>query len=243
VLALAKPQTTVAVPVDRASIMLVTDTSGSMSADDVAPSRLAAAQQAARAFLDKVPDRVRVGLVTFADQAALTQQPTTDHAAVRAAVDGLSSQGGTATGEALDAAIKALRPTSRSRTPVAVVLLSDGARTAGRDPLPIADMAKRLGVPVNTVALGTADGTLLTPRGPIAVPPDPQTLAEIASRSGGTPFTAEDADGLQAVYRKLGTQLGTKDEKREITVAFAAGGLLLLGAGLTGGLRNRPTLT
>jgi Ca-activated chloride channel family protein len=242
-LALAKPQTTVAVPVERASIMLVTDVSGSMAADDVSPSRLAAAQAAAKEFVDEVPDSVQVGLVSFSDGSAVTQQPTQDHDAVKAAIDSLGAQGGTATGEALDTAIKALRPSGQPRTPAAIVLLSDGATTVGREPVPVAQEAKRVGVAVNTVALGTPDGMLMTPRGAVAVPPDPETLAQIASSSGGRAFAAEDADGLQAVYRELGSQLGTKDEQREVTAAFAAGGLLLLGAGLAGGLRNRPTLT
>ncbi|MBI5104737.1 MAG: VWA domain-containing protein [Solirubrobacterales bacterium] len=243
-LALARPQATVAVPVEKASIMLVTDTSGSMSATDVAPSRLDAAQEAARDFLGEVPETVRVGALSYSDAARLDIAPTDDRDAVRSAIDGLAADGGTATGDALDVAVKALRQKRGDRTPAAVVLLSDGKTTAGRDPVPVAAAAKRLRVPIYTVALGTEGGTLPGPGGQaVPVPPDPETLAQIASSSGGAAFTADDADQLSGVYRKLGSQLGTKEEQREITAAFAAGGLLLLGAGLAGGLRLRPTLT
>jgi Ca-activated chloride channel family protein len=242
-LALARPQTTVAVPVEEASIMLVTDTSRSMLADDVAPSRLAAAQQAARDFLGQVPGTVRVGVLSYSDSVAVSQAPTQERAPVTAAIDGLAANGGTATGEALDAALKALRADRQARTPAAIVLLSDGQTTVGRDPVPVAQEAKRLGIPVYTVALGTPDGTVQGPTGPLAVPPDPESLQEIAAASGGKAFTAEDADGLSGVYHELGSRLGTKDEQREITAGFAAGGLLLLGAGLAGGLRTRSPLT
>jgi Ca-activated chloride channel family protein len=231
------------VPVEQASIMLVTDTSRSMLAEDVAPSRLAAAQEAARDFLDEVPDSLRVGALSYSDSATVAQTPTTDRAPVKAAIDGLVADGGTATGEALDVAVRALRPGGEGRTPAAIVLLSDGKTTVGRDPVEAARIAREQGVPVYTVALGSSDGTVPGPMGPLSVPPDPETLAQIAQASGGKAFTAEDADGLTAVYRELGSRLGTKDEEREVTAAFAAGGLVLLGLGLAGGLRARSPLT
>ncbi|HYF26450.1 MAG TPA: VWA domain-containing protein [Baekduia sp.] len=243
--ALARPQATVRVPVEQASVLLVTDTSGSMLAEDVAPSRLAAAQRAARDFLDEVPDAVKVGTVSFADTASLSQAPTTDHDAVRSAVGGLAAQGGTATGEALDTALDALRPGGTAAgPPAAVVLLSDGATTVGRDPAQVAATARRLGVPVHTVALGTPGGTVPDPRGGVLrVPPDPESLTRIAGASGGRAFSAADADGLRAVYRELGSRLGTEPQEREITVAFTGAGLLLVAGGLAAGVRRRPTLT
>ncbi|WP_205697098.1 VWA domain-containing protein [Conexibacter sp. SYSU D00693] len=244
-LALARPQATVAVPVEQASILLVTDTSRSMLADDVSPSRLAAAQAAARDFVSDVPDTVRVGLVSYSDAAAVTQAPTTDRAALGAAIDGLAADGGTATGEALRLAVDTLRPSgSRARVPSAVVLLSDGATTVGRDPVGVARAARAAGVPVYTVALGTESGTIDSPdgRGPVLVPPDPETLARIAETSGGEAFSAQDADALHGVYERLGSRLGRKRERREITAGFAAGGLLLLGSGVVAGIRRRPAL-
>jgi Ca-activated chloride channel family protein len=243
-LAIAKPQRTVAVAIERASILLVTDTSRSMLADDVAPSRLAAAQSAAKDFLDEVPDALQVGALSYSDRAALMQAPTTDRAAVAAAVDSLSANGGTATGDALDLAVKSLRSNgTASGPPSAIVLLSDGATTVGRDPVAVARAAATLKVPIYTVALGTGAGTVIGPNGmPVTVAPDPETLDAIARASGGRAFAVEDADGLSGVYRELGSKLGRRNEQREITAGVAVGGLLLLGGGLAGSLRRRPVL-
>jgi Ca-activated chloride channel family protein len=247
VLAIARPQVSVAVPVERASIMLVTDVSGSMNADDVDPSRIAATRRAATRFVDEVPDGQRVGLVSFSDTASVLQTPTEDHDAVRAALGSLTADGATATGEALQAAIEQLRPDEgAARTPSAIVLLSDGARTAGRDPLPVAREAERLGIPVSTISLGTDAGTVANPLQPGAapqrVPPDPQTMREIARASGGQAYTVEDADRLDEVYENLGSRLGTKQEDREVTAGFAGVALVLLGAALALGLRGRAKL-
>ena len=242
-LAIAKPQRSVAVPVEQASVLLVTDTSGSMAAVDVEPTRLHAAQEAARDFVDEVPDTLKVGMLSYSQAVSLRSVPTEDRELVRAAIDALAADGGTATGEALDVAVRTLRPRGRSGPPSAIVLLSDGKTTAGRDPIEPARMAKRLRVPIFTVALGTADGYVVGPGGGlIPVPPDVETLREIAKQSGGRAFTADDADDLGSVYRRLGSQLGTKKVKKEITAGFAAGGLLFLGAGMIAALRRRPVL-
>ena len=122
------------------------------------------------------------------------------------------------------------------------MLLSDGATQAGRDPVEVADEARAAGVPVYTVALGTADG-IVEAGGPVLrVPPDPEALAEVAERSGGATFAAEDADALDEVYERLGSKIGTRQEKREISAGFAAAGLLLLGGSLLTSLRWRGRL-
>jgi Ca-activated chloride channel family protein len=228
--ALARPQVSVAVPSEQASIVLAMDHSGSMMATDVAPSRLVAAREAGEAFLGKVPARVRVGGVVFNDVATAVSSPVTDREAVKQAINAaMTPSGGTATGDALATSLEMIKAT---KAPGAIVLLSDGKATHGRDPLPVADEAKRLGVPIYTVALGTAGGTL--PNGD-AVPPDTATLSEIASRSGGQAFTADQAEELSAVYEKLGSEVAEKLQKREVTSAFAGGAalLLLLGGGLS----------
>lgn len=244
--ALARPQRTVAVPVDKASVVLVTDESGSMSATDVSPSRIEAVANAARSFMDKVPDELQVGFIGFSATVQGVVEPTTDHAQIRAQIDALAADGGTATGDALTAALDRLqrrRGTDGSVAPAAIVLLSDGKTTAGSDPVRAAMRAGRLKIPVFTVALGTDDGVVFGPGGQaIAVPPDPETLREIARRSGGQTFQVDDADELGAVYEALGSKIGTKDEQREITAAFAAGGLLLLLGGLGTSLRWRGRL-
>jgi Ca-activated chloride channel family protein len=228
--ALARPQISVAVPAEQATIVLAMDHSGSMAATDVAPSRLDAALRAGEAFLDKVPAKVRVGAVAFDNAAAAVQSPTTDREALREALrQAMRPEGGTATGDALATSLQMIRA---ARAPGAIVLLSDGKATHGRDPLPVAQEARRLQVPIYTVALGTAAGTL--PNGD-AVPPDTATLEQIAQRSRGEAFTAEQADALSAVYEKLGSEVATKKEKREVTAGFAGGAaiLLLLGGGLS----------
>jgi Ca-activated chloride channel family protein len=229
--ALARPQVSVAVPAEQASIVLAMDHSGSMQATDVAPSRLEATVAAGDAFLDEVPREVKVGGVVFDHRAEGVQAPTTDRAALRQALrEAMRPSGGTATGDALATSLAMLQAQGEGerRPPAAIVLLSDGASTHGRDPLPVADETRALGIPVYTVALGTAEGTL--PNGE-RVPPDTDSLRAIAERSGGEAFTAEQADALSAVYERLGSEIATEKEDREVTAALAGGAVLLLGAG------------
>jgi Ca-activated chloride channel family protein len=242
-LALARPHATVAVPKEQASIVLVTDVSRSMLAEDVDPSRLEAARSAAQRFLDEVPDEARVGAVAFSSDPHTIEPPTDEREEVEELVDGLSADGGTATGDALAAALDLIDGPAAERPPAAILLLSDGETTTGRDPLPVARSARRLGIPIHTVALGTRDATIETPTGvEIPVPPDPETMARIAELSGGRGFQADDADDLGRIYEDLGTRVATETEKREITVAFAAGGALLLAAAAALGLRATARL-
>ncbi|MEA2257033.1 MAG: Ca-activated chloride channel [Solirubrobacteraceae bacterium] len=243
VVAAARPETTVAVPINRAAIMLVNDVSGSMQATDVAPSRLVAARNAAKRFARRVPARVNVGVMAFNEKPQVLQSPTTDRAAVEAALDRLKVSGSTATGEAIQQATTVLRRVPGEggrRPPAAIVLISDGSSTRGIDPVGAAQAAGRLHIPVYTVALGTPQGTITVPRAnggtaTRSVPPDPQSLAQIARASGGRAYAAADADRLSRVYERLGSQLGRKNAKREVTAGFAGGGLalLLLGAAMS----------
>jgi Ca-activated chloride channel family protein len=236
--ALARPQATVAVPVERASAVLVMDSSRSMLADDVDPSRLDAAKAAGGSFLDEVPDSLRVGLVGFSTSPHTLRPPTTDRDDVRETIDGLVPDGGTATGDALRASLEMLEGRDgKRRPPSAVVLLSDGRASTGSEPLDAAARAAKLKIPVHTVALGTDDATVPSPDGRAVLPatPDPEALRDIARQSGGRFFEAADSGDLTDVYEELGSQIGTKDEKREITAGFAAGGavLLLIATGLS----------
>jgi Ca-activated chloride channel family protein len=242
-LALARPEATVAVPVERASVVLVTDTSGSMNATDVEPSRLAAAKAAGLSFVDRVPDELQVGLVAYSDAPHTVLRPTQERGEVRAALEGLQADGATAAGDALASALRALGERGDDAPPAAVVLLSDGANTVGQDPVEAAGAARTAGVPVYTVALGTTSGQITTPDGrTLAVPPDPATLQDVAQASGGRAFAAEDAGSLDEVYERLGSQIGTRKEQREISAGFAAAGLLALGAALFTSLRWRGRL-
>jgi len=243
VVAAAKPQTTVAVPVEHASIMLMTDVSGSMEAQDVKPSRLVAVRRAATTFVDGVPKQVNVGVIAFNQTATVLQSPTTDRIAVKSALQRMQSSGGTATGDAIRAATRILSaPTGLNGkpAPAAIVLLSDGKSTKGVAPLTAAQEAGRKHIPIYTVALGTAGGTITVPRQgggteTRQVPPDPATMRQIASASGGQAFAAADEQRLSQVYERLGSQLGRKNEPREISSMFAAAALafVLAGAALT----------
>jgi Ca-activated chloride channel family protein len=239
IVAAARPERTVAVPVERASIMLLTDNSGSMEATDVKPNRLTAAKQAAQRFIASVPARVNLGVLAFNQTPRVLQSPTRDRFDVSAAIERMTPSGGTATGEAIATATKVLRRVPGElgrRPPSAIVLLSDGVSTSGADPVAAAQAAGRLHIPIYTVALGTSSGQIQVPRRgggtrTQAVPPDPKSLAQIARAAGGQAFTARTATGLKQVYEKLGSQLGHREEKRQVTSAVAGGGLLVLLAG------------
>jgi Ca-activated chloride channel family protein len=240
VAALAKPQATIAVAAEQASVVLVTDRSGSMQATDVAPDRLRAAKASAEELLARVPRRLRVGAIMFNQRAEVLEPPTTDRVAVHDAVNKITPAGGTATGDALDAALRIVRPGGRGTAPAAIVLLSDGASVKGVNPLDAARRARRLKVPVHTISLGTAQGTIVVQRADgsgrhvVKVPPDPRTMRRIAQITGGETFAATDAAKLESAFKRLGSQVGRKHEKREITAGFAGGALVLvlLGAGL-----------
>jgi Ca-activated chloride channel homolog len=246
IFALAKPQRTEAVPVQRGSIMLITDHSRSMQATDVAPDRLSAAQAAADRFLRQVPSAVRIGVVAFSSAPDAVQNPTTDHSLPKRVIDLQVADGATATGDALQVGLDTLSHSRENgkRPPAAMVLLSDGKTTTGQDPIAVAHEAAQLHIPIYTVALGTADATVPNPGfgPPLPVPPDPETLAEIARVSGGKAFTAEDSNRLSSIYKTLGSQFGTKDVKREITSGFVWAGLGLLLSGSALALRSRGRL-
>jgi Ca-activated chloride channel family protein len=230
--------------------MLATDSSGSMQATDVEPNRLDAGREAARGFVDTLPEEFRLGLVSFSNVSQLLVPPTDEREPVRAALDGLQAEGGTAIGTALETSLAGLRPViekaardrrrdrrgRRRPPPAVVVLLSDGYSTTGPEPLEVARRARELRVPVNTVALGTSAATVtlsdrLGGTRTVRVPPDRRTLRRIAEVTGGQYFAAADPEKLQDVYKRIGSRIGFRQEQREITVAFAAGGLGLMLAG------------
>ncbi len=243
IVAAARPQRTVAVPVDSAAIMLANDISSSMAATDVHPSRLAAAQRAATRFVAGVPSSVLIGQIEFARRPVLLQSPTTDHALTEAAIAQLRpGGGGTAIGDSITTALHVLTtlpPKAGHRPPSAILLMSDGSSNVGSDPLAAARQAKADHIPIYTISLGTPNGTIPIKRGSqtvnTPVPVSPQELAQIASSSGGRAYTAADSANASAVYAHLATQLGHKEVKRELTASVAGGGLvlLLLGSGLS----------
>src|SRR6201995_6105577 len=213
-------------------MMLVTDHSGSMAAQDVQPTRLAAAVSAANTFIDQLPATVRVGAIGFGTTPDAVQGPAANHAQARTPIGGLPANGGTDPGDALQLALQLLQGSNPKHVPSAILLLSDGAANAGPDPVGVSEEAKKDRIPIYTVALGTAGGVLPNPdpfAQPQQVPPDPQLMEEIARVSGGRAFNARSSDELSSIYKKLGSQLSTVARKHEITAWFAAAGVILLG--------------
>jgi Ca-activated chloride channel family protein len=226
------------VPDGRAAVVLATDRSASMRATDVRPSRITAVRRAAKGFLDDVPKQVKVGSVAFNDRVTRIESPRLRRGAVRESIDALAAEGGTATGEAIAASMRSLERARgpKGKNPAAIILLSDGFSTSGRDPLAAARAARRKGVRVYTVSLGTATGTIDVERrdGTVRrreVPPDSASLREIARITKGRAYRAGDRIRLEEVYDHLGDEVGTRKEQRQITSAFAGGALLLLAAG------------
>ena len=248
-IALARPEATVAVPEERASVVLVTDVSGSMLSRDVAPSRMSAVRRAALDFVNRAPSELRVGAVSFNQAVQAIEPPRAERERTRALIASLRPSGGTATGSGLAAALglleqsrargndraannRAQRERNR-RDPAAVILISDGAATHGRDPIPVAREAARARIPVYTVALGTDEGTIEVdrPDGSTAtrsVPPDRDTMRRIAAISGGRTFSANADEELASVYERLGSRVATREERRQVTSAFAGGAVVLL---------------
>ncbi len=243
--AVARPRLTLAAISDRATVVLVVDVSTSMNAKDVAPSRLEAARSAITSFAERVPKRIRVGLVAFSDDPVVLTAPTTDRRALRDGIASLAPGFGTAIGDAVARAVELVRsstgevvPTSPDATASGVVvLLSDGAQTRGfLEPDDGARLARQAGVPVYTIALGTLGGTVTVPRGDttivVPVPPDRPTLARIAEATGGSTFEATDAGRLSAVYDNLGRVVARTSKPREVTDAFVAVAAALLAGGI-----------
>jgi Ca-activated chloride channel homolog len=231
VLALARPHVSYRAPVRAASVMLVSDESGSMASTDVQPTRLAAAERAANSFVDRLPSDARVGAIAFSSAPNAVQAPAVNHAAARAIIDGQSAGGGTATGNALELALELLHGGRAKHPASAIVLLSDGDANAGINVLTVSRQAGAEHIPIYTVALGTPSGTLPNPEPfapPFPVPPDPQLMQAIAQDSHGRSFGAQTADQLASIYRHLGTRLGSATRKREVTALFAIAGLALL---------------
>jgi Ca-activated chloride channel family protein len=237
--ALARPERTVAVEQRQGTVMLVHDTSGSMRATDVQPDRLSAARDAARTLANTLPEEFRLGLISFGSTAEQLSEPTTDRAQVLRAIDTLAIKGSTAMGEGLKLGVQAIRaPVTGTngrpqRLPGAIVLLSDGKSTRGTEPIEVLADAKRYKIPIYAIALGTPGGTMTRPDGTtVRVPPDTTTLQQLAKESGGRFFMAPTSRDLEAVYANLGRGLATRDEKQEVTAAFAGGALALLRGGL-----------
>ena len=232
---IARPTTSTRVPRDLATVMLAIDVSRSMDATDVLPSRIAAAQTAAKQFADELPERINLGLVKFAGTATVVVPPSIDRDAFKVAVDNLTLDDSTAIGDAMFASLDAISTFSKSSTaagdkpaPARIVLLSDGASNKGRTVASAIAAAVAAQTPVSTIAFGTADGSVnIDGEGQVSVPADKTTLNDIATQTGGTFHTAVSAQELQSVYANIGSQIGYTTARKDISWRFLAVGLLL----------------
>jgi Ca-activated chloride channel family protein len=237
IVGVARPHASVSVQREEATVLIAIDSSLSMSSQDIRPSRLIAAQRAARAFVDAMPKKFRVGVIGFAGRAYVAVPPTEDRGLVRSALKSLKSGEGTALGDAValgNRLARAERTSDGRIPPTAMLVISDGAQMSGRTtPATAAAQAKSLHIPVYTVVIGTPDGVVDVPlaggfTAQLRVPPSPETLRTVAQVTGAQFFTAPNADQLRRIYEKLGSRLGHRRESREVTDLFAGGSAAFL---------------
>lgn len=236
VVGMAEPARQVRIPKEAATVMLVLDTSASMQATDVKPTRLDAAIDAASSFVEDLPPQLRVGLVAFDRHARLLSPPTTDHETVLESIRSLTTGPGTAAGDALQAALDAIvaaeaqlggNPSSKHAS--AIVLLSDGVTTVGRPVSVAAEAAAQAEVPVSTIAFGTESGYVEVLGELIPVPADPATMAAVAEATSGKFFEAASGNQLRGVYEDIGTRVGYDIQQRDVTSGVLAIGTVVLG--------------
>lgn len=258
--ALARPAATVILPSQQGTVILTIDISGSMRAQDLKPTRLEAAKDAARTFVEKQPKNVRIGIVSFSESAALVQAPTQDREAVMAAINRLTWQRRTAIGSGILASLDAIfeepgaKKPSPPRDPLMspepkaeptpvphgtyapsiIVLMSDGQSNTGPPPLEIVDQASNRGVRVYTIGIGSPEGTILSLEGwSMRVRLDEETLKRIAEKTDAKYYKADNETDLRQIYQNLGTQLVFKPEQTELTAGFTGlAAVLLIIAGI-----------
>ncbi len=251
-LALARPEATVADPRYEGTVVLAFDVSASMAAADLAPTRMAAAKAAARQFVERQPATIKVAVVAFSESGVITQRPTADHAALNAAIERLSPQGGTSLGRGLQSSLTAIvgtpvqlpapggveesGPNLGYHGSAVVILLTDGEDTGGPDPQLVADLASSAGVRVYPVGLGSAQGTVLSIDGfQVATALDEALLRQIATTTDGRYYPAADQQALAQVYDSIRPGWTVQARRIEVTALFgaAAGLALLVGAVLS----------
>jgi Ca-activated chloride channel family protein len=229
--AFAQPSTQVDVPRERATVVIVIDASQSMQATDVAPNRLAAAKAAAIEFVQKIPDKYNVSVVSMAGNSSILVPPTLAHNTVENAINSIQLQDGTAIGEGIYTALRALQQAPKdpskpdSVAPGAIVMLTDGSNTAGRAPMQAAAEARTAKVPIYTIAYGTENGYVDLDGKREPVPVDHELMKQIAASTNGRYFSAATIDELKAVYDNISSEVGYEKAEREVTSRFAGYGL------------------
>ena len=240
-IAMAGPQNDVRIPRNRAVVMLAIDVSQSMRATDIEPSRLAAAQVAAKQFADQLTPGINLGLIAYAGTATVLVSPTTNREATKIAIDKLQLADRTATGEAIFTALQAIATVGAvigggedGPPPARIVLMSDGKETVPSNPdnpkgaFTAARTAKDQGVPISTVTFGTPYGYVEINDQRQPVPVDDETLEKIAELSDGNAYSASTLEQLKEVFTSLQDQIGYETIKGDASVGWLRLGALLL---------------
>ena len=250
--ALARPQAAVSLPHIEGTVILAFDVSGSMAADDLAPTRMEAAKAAARGFVDRQPSSVVIGVVAFSDNGFSVQTPTNDPDVVYAAINRLTPERGTSLAHGILASLKSIDANTEQSprllsnlppaptpvptpvpkgtyTSVAIILISDGENTVSPDPLAAAQAAADRGVRIYTVGIGSAAGTTLRVNGfTVFTQLDEAMLKQISQLTGGEYYSAENEQDLRAIYDQLSRQLVIRPENMEVTSILAGAGIIVL---------------
>ncbi len=257
IVALARPEAVIVLPKQEGTVILTIDVSGSMLADDLQPNRMEAAKLAARTFVERQPQGVRIGVVSYSDNAAIVQAPTTDRDPVLGAINRLNPQRGTAIGRGLLTSLDAIfenthldvGPTPLARqtplptptplprgeyAPAIIVLMTDGENNQGPEPVDVAKEAVQRGVRVYTVGVGSPEGTILRIQGrAVRTRLDETTLKRVAEMTDGVYYNAANENDLRAIYENLGTHTVMRTEKTEISAIFTGVAIII---SLTAGL-------
>ncbi len=239
-MAFARPTRPVRVPRERATVIMAVDVSLSMEATDVDPTRIEAAKEAAASFVDLLPNRLNLGLVSFSGTAQVLVAPTTDHMLVKRSIAGLSLGPRTAIGEAVFLSLQTIASVpeepGQGRPPARIVLMSDGETTVGRPNEVAALAASEAGVPIYTIAFGTDEGTVAVEGRLVPVPVNREALRQLAEATGGKAFEAASGKELRQVYADIGSSIGYRTVPREVTAWFVGLGLLFALAAAGGSL-------
>ncbi len=233
VVSLARPAQDHRTPKERATIILAIDVSNSMAATDVNPSRLAAAKDGALAFVNQLPAKLQLGLVSFSGISSVLVNPTTDRDTVRNAIANLQLGPGTAIGDGIEASLTAISNSAKTQSgdtappPARIVLLSDGETTRGTPNATATSAAIAANVPISTIAYGTQDGTLTIQGQQIAVPVNEEALRTIANDTNGSYYRATTGDELKKVYQGLGSSIGYNITHTEVGRWFTGLALIL----------------
>jgi Ca-activated chloride channel family protein len=253
--AMARPQMVIGLPKVRGTVILAFDVSGSMAAKDIEPTRMEAAKAAARAFVERQPVTVQIGIVAFSEGGLSVQVPTNDKQAIQAAINRLAPSRGTSLATGIGIALNAIalaeareqtnyysnrdvtpEPTQEPTpmpegafAPAVVVLFTDGENTVDPDPMEAVQAAIFRGVKIHTVGIGSPEGTTLEVEGfNVHTQLDEATLKTISMMTSGTYFNARTVEDLRAIYDAVGQQMIVKPEETEVTALVAGIGVLVI---------------